>query len=149
MNTKYLLITGTIVLLLLVGAVFILNSNKETSSTNTSVQENQAQTETSPVPSPSPTQAVTEETKVDFTLDGFSPESITIKKGAKVIWTNNSGKTATVNSAPHPVHTSYPPLNLGSFNDGDSLEVSFPDPGTYKYHNHLNASQGGTITVEE
>lgn len=148
MNTKYLLIAGAIILLLLVGAVFILNSDNKTSSVNTSAEENQAQTEVSRVPSVSPTQTALEETKVTLTSDGFSPKSITIKKGSKVVWTNSSGKVATVDSAPHPVHTSYPPLNLGSFNDGDSLELSFPDPGSYKYHDHLNASHGGTITVE-
>lgn len=148
MNTKYLLIASLIILLLLIGAVFIFNSSKRTSSVNTSSVENQTQTEVSPIPSVSPTQTAVEETKVTLTSDGFSPKSITIKKGSKVVWTNSSGKVATVDSAPHPVHTNYPPLNLGSFNDGDSLELSFPDSGSYKYHNHLNASHGGTITVE-
>lgn len=149
MSIKYLLTAGIVILLLLVGAVFILNSSNKSNSVNTSSEENQVQREVSPTPSATPAQTATEETKVTLTSDGFSPKSTTIKKGSKVIWTNNSGKVATINSAPHPVHTSYPPLNLGSFNDGDVLELSFPESGTYKYHNHLNASNGGTITVEE
>lgn len=151
MSTKYMLLAGAVVLLLLVGVVFLLNSNKKTSPASTSAPQSQTQTEASPTPSEAetPTQVMKEENKIDLTVSGFSPKNLTIKKGAKVVWSNNSGKTATINSNPHPVHTSYTPLNLGSFNDGETLELIFDKAGTYNYHNHFNASQGGTITVEE
>jgi len=51
-------------------------------------------------------------------------------------------------SDPHPVHTDYPPLNLGTFFDGASLSLKFPTAGTYVYHNHLNPSERGTIVVK-
>lgn len=85
---------------------------------------------------------------VNLTSTGFSPTNLTIKSGQTVTWVNKSGQTATVNSAPHPAHTAYPPLNLGSFNDGGTLSLTFDKPGTYNYHNHLNSSQKGTITVQ-
>jgi plastocyanin len=85
---------------------------------------------------------------ITFTADGFSPKTVTINAGTKVIWTNTSGNKATVNSNPHPIHTDYPPLNLGIFNNGESFSLVFNKPGTYGYHNHLNFIQGGTIIVK-
>lgn len=85
---------------------------------------------------------------VNLTSTGFSPANLTIESGQTVTWINKSGQTATVNSAPHPAHTAYSPLNLDSFNDGGTLSLTFDKPGTYNYHNHLNSSQRGTITVQ-
>lgn len=83
-----------------------------------------------------------------LTKDGFSPATLTVKAGTKVTWTNQSGVDATVNSSPHPIHTDYPPLNLGSLPNGGTVALTFDKPGTYKYHNHLNPSQFGKIVVE-
>jgi len=79
---------------------------------------------------------------------GFEPQAITIKTGQTVTWTNQSGTNVFVASSPHPSHTDYLPLNLGIIKNGDSKSLSFPTPGTYKYHNHLNAGQYGSITVQ-
>ncbi|KKQ25287.1 MAG: hypothetical protein US62_C0002G0032 [Candidatus Woesebacteria bacterium GW2011_GWA1_37_8] len=89
-------------------------------------------------------------TTVDVILTdtGFSPQTVTLKAGTKVNWTNKSGKTATVNSADHPTHLKYPALNLGNFSDGETLSLVFDKPGTYGYHNHLDSSQYGKIVVE-
>ncbi len=88
------------------------------------------------------------ENAVSLTAEGFSPSTLTIKAGSTVTWTNNSGSDATVNSDPHPIHTNYPPLNLGSFSDGGTLSLVFDKAGTYGYHNHLNPSQKGTVIVQ-
>lgn len=85
---------------------------------------------------------------VTLTSDGFSPATLTIKTGEAVTWVNKSGETATVNSDPHPTHTDYTPLNLGNFPDGGTLTLTFDKPGTFGYHNHLNPSVRGTITVQ-
>ncbi len=86
--------------------------------------------------------------KVTLSSDGFTPQTLTIKVGDSVTWINNSGGAATVNSDPHPIHTNYPPLNLGRFNDGEMLTLKFDKPGTYGYHNHVNPNQTGKIIVE-
>lgn len=78
---------------------------------------------------------------------GFEPSIIKIKKGEVIIWTNKSGKEASVNSADHPTHKLFPVLNLGSFQDGQSVQARIFRTGELKYHNHLNPSQTGTITV--
>lgn len=85
---------------------------------------------------------------VTLTATGFNPQIITVKVGTKVAWTNKSGENATVNSAPHPTHTAYPPLNLGTFVDGAIVSLVFDKAGSYGYHNHLDASQKGTVIVE-
>lgn len=88
------------------------------------------------------------ETTVAVTSSGFVPQAITIKAGTKVTWTNQAGAVATVDSAQHPTHLVYPPLNLGQFPDGSSVSLVFDKPGIYKYHNHLSPTQFGSVTVE-
>lgn len=90
----------------------------------------------------------TSQDNVILTANGFSPATLSIKAGTKVTWTNQSGNGATVNSNPHPSHTDYQPLNLGSFQNGGTLSLAFDKPGTYGYHNHLNPTQTGTIVVQ-
>lgn len=102
-----------------------------------------------PAPSATASAAVQQgQNTVTLTSSGFSPATLTIKAGDAVTWVNNNGANATVNSAPHPAHTDYPPLNLGVFADGQSLSLTFNKAGSYKYHNHLNSAQFGTIVVE-
>ena len=148
MNQKVLLAAGAAVLVLVIaGGLLFANkaNNTKTPSQTSTVQE---LSPTSEVQSPTPTDAEQNEATVTLTSTGFSPKTVTIKVGDKVVWNNESGKDATVNSAPHPVHTSYPLLNLGGFSDGETLELVFEEAGTYNYHNHLNASQTGSVTVE-
>ena len=139
-----------VVAVIVVGAVgFFLISGNKTSVPSVS----ETQTSTTPTEameaSPSASDAMmTEEQTVSLTADGFSPATLTIEAGAKVTWINKSGGAATVNSGPHPTHTNYSPLNLGTFRDGETLSLAFDKAGTYGYHNHLNPSQKGTIVVE-
>lgn len=85
---------------------------------------------------------------ITITKSGFSPKDLTIKTGETVDWTNADIVDHTVNSAPHPTHTAYPPLNLDTIKPGDKKSLNFPEPGTYKYHDHLNPSLVGSIIVE-
>jgi plastocyanin len=93
-------------------------------------------------------ETLVDEAVVTLTSSGFEPKELTIKVGQKVVWKNESGGTASVNSGPHPVHTAYPPLNLGNFDDGETLNLVFDKKGSFSYHNHLNPSQTGKIKVE-
>lgn len=85
---------------------------------------------------------------VNATASGFEPKTVNVKVGSKVTWVNKSGGVADVSSAKHPTHLVYPPLNLGNFADGASVSLVFKDKGTFKYHNHLDASQTGEVVVE-
>lgn len=85
---------------------------------------------------------------VTYTDSGFAPATVNAKVGQKVVFKNTSSSAIQVNSAPHPVHNLYPELNIGAIVAGSSGSTSFAKAGTYKYHNHLNPSQNGTIIVQ-
>lgn len=80
--------------------------------------------------------------------NGFSTKEITIKAGESVTWENQDSVDHTVNSAVHPTHLVYPPLNLGVIKPGEQKSLAFPAVGTYKYHDHLNPSLTGSVTVQ-
>lgn len=100
-----------------------------------------------PLESASPS-ATMSKTAVTISNSGYSPKDITIKPGESVTWTNSDSAVHTVNSAIHPTHQVYPPLNLGNLAPGTSKSLTFPEAGTYKYHDHLNPTLFGSVTVE-
>ncbi len=104
--------------------------------------------QTSPTTPPASSTKQQSQNTVTLTSSGFEPANLAIKVGETVTWVNRSGGVSTVNSEPHPIHTNYLPLNLGSFPDGGTLSLTFDKPGMYGYHNHLNPSERGTITVK-
>ena len=92
--------------------------------------------------------AVEEESIINISSKGFSPQNLFIKAGESVTWTNIDTENHIVNSAVHPTHSVYPPLNLDLIQPGKSKSLTFPTAGTYKYHDHLNPSLVGSITVQ-
>ena len=109
---------------------------------------------TTPAPSaqiqtPISTQSATPATQaVSITSKGFSPNEVTISAGESVTWENSDNAPHSVNSAVHPTHLVYPLLNLGVIKPGDQNSLTFPVTGTYKYHDHLNPSLTGSVTVQ-
>ena len=85
---------------------------------------------------------------ITYSDTGFSPNPLNVKVGEVVTFNNTSNSVVQVNSAPHPAHNLYPVLNIGAINPGESKSITFTSAGTYKYHNHLNASQNGQIVVQ-
>lgn len=148
MNNK--VVVGIVVVVVAVLAIFLLSKSGSLyspSPTQTSIQTPPSTTSTTQQPN-STNEATIEQNVVTLTRNGFSPSTLTVKAGTKVTWINKSGSQAAVNSNPHPIHTSYSPLNLGSFSDGSTLILTFDKAGTYGYHNHLNPSQSGTIIIQ-
>ncbi len=137
MNNKFILIIAVIVVLL--GGFFLLGNKTKDNQVN--------QNQTTQKQNPTPAKTI-EGKEVAVTNIGFEPQTVTIKAGQRVIWTNKSGASVTVNSDSHPTHLLWPFLNLGQFADGSSVSVVFEKAGKYTYHNHLNPSQTGTVIVE-
>lgn len=87
----------------------------------------------------------------------FDPQEVTIAKGGKVTWVNNSGVVHTVTGDPskasNPGDVSLPsgvdPWDSGNVDPGKSYSHTFDTPGTYKYVcvPHEGAGMVGTITV--
>lgn len=109
-------------------------------NTQSTDQNNQQQTAAS--------QAPVSGNEISYSSSGFSPSELKVKVGDTVTFKNDSEQVVQVNSAPHPAHTSFPELNIGAIAKGESKSVTFTTAGTKKYHNHLNASENGTIVVE-
>lgn len=128
------------VIIVVLGAITMMNVVK-TSPTEPQTMQKEA--------SPSTEQTMTKETTVEERATGFTPSPITVKTGTKIVFVNKSGAGGNVSSAVHPTHQVYPPLNLGNFADGASVEIVFDKLGTYNYHDHNNPNRTGTITVTE
>jgi plastocyanin len=70
----------------------------------------------------------------------FSPDTIEITAGTTVTWTNND-------SAPHTVTSDDGAFDSGDLAQGDSVSLTFNEPGTYTYHCTYHPNMVGTIIV--
>jgi len=87
---------------------------------------------------------------VQINYDGksFSPSALNIKLGDIVIFQNNSSTGFWPASDPHPVHTSYSGFDAKSaIAAGEKWQFVFEKAGTWGFHDHLNPSALGTVTV--
>jgi plastocyanin len=75
--------------------------------------------------------------------NGFSPATITIKKGTAVTWTNTDATDHAV-IADQPSNDA--PLSQ-AFSLGQSYVFTFPTPGTYAYHCRFHQNMTGTVIV--
>lgn len=141
MSSKLLLV---IVALIVVFGAFTFLGNKNTNPTTSNQPEPTISQQTTPAVMEANKQVV----NVILGDSAFVPKDIIVKAGTRVIWINKSGKAATVSSDDHPTHRLYPFLNLGEFPNSSSLQVVFDKAGKYGYHNHNNASEIGTVTIE-
>ncbi|MEX2012508.1 MAG: cupredoxin domain-containing protein [Patescibacteria group bacterium] len=99
---------------------------------------------TPPAETPPPATSAT----VTYSASGFSPATLTVAKGTKVIFSNSASSGLWVSSDPHPTHTDYPGFDSQkSIANGQSYEFTFDRVGSWGYHNHFNPSQTGTIIV--
>lgn len=138
----------TVVVLVLLLGWYYLKSQKAGVGYTPQATPTTTQPEESPA-TPSSQAGVAEENVVNIQPSGFLPKDITIKSGQSVTWVNQDTVDHQVNSAVHPTHQVYPPLNtVGLLKSGEKKSLIFPDAGTYKYHDHLNPSLTGSVTVE-
>jgi len=91
-------------------------------------------------------------TTITYNSSGFSPSNVTIRTGGKITWVNDSSEEVQIGANPHPIHTGNKEVSGGGFvlklGPGEQATVTITKTGSHGYHNHLNSSQGGTITVE-
>lgn len=138
------------------------NTNSESSSATdtetpaTASATSQTDTENAAAQTSAPTTA-------SVTYDGraYSPQTVTIKRGGTVTWTNTGSGNMWVASDVHPTHTEYAgtsrrehcPDTTGSAFDqcegGSSYSFTFTKSGTWEYHDHINASAIGSVIVVE
>lgn len=100
---------------------------------------------------------------ITYSDSGYSPTTMTIKKGDTVIFDNQSSKMMWTASAVHPTHKAYPGSDItkcgtaqaaGAFDAcqgiglDESWEFKFDETGTWRYHNHLQPNHTGTVVIE-
>ncbi len=85
---------------------------------------------------------------VKITSSGFVSKTITVGVGDSISWENTDTAAHIVSSDNHPTHLLYTPLNLGVIKPGETKSLIPSKAGTFTYHDHLNPSLIGSITVE-
>lgn len=157
-KTTYIILA--VIILLIIGAVVLYQ--KKANYTQPANQTTTTQTGAD-FSEPAESGERTEEKIITKTDAGFSPNSITIKKGETVIWKNQSTGAFWPASAMHPTHTAYdgtalsehcPDTAKTAFDacqgiaTGGSWSFTFEKTGSWKYHDHLNPGHFGTVSVE-
>ena len=99
-----------------------------------------------------------------YSDNGFSPNVVTIKKGGKVIFKNDSSKPMWVASAKHPQHDEYESTNITKcgmaeavtmfdmckeYEPGTSWAFQFDNAGEWRFHDHISPSYFGKVKVVE
>lgn len=87
-------------------------------------------------------------TTITYDGSGFSPANVTVAAGSKLKFVNNSDKTVEPSSDDHPTHTKNTELNVGDVEAGQSKEITVNTKGQWEMHNHYEASEKLTVTVE-
>ncbi len=87
--------------------------------------------------------------EVVYTDSGFSPNNLLVRVGESVTFQNQSSSDMWVASNPHPIHTDYAEFDAKrGYKPGESYSFVFSEPGSWKYHNHMNPADMGSVTVE-
>ncbi len=71
----------------------------------------------------------------------FNPQTLTVKAGATVTWTNKD-------DIPHTVAAVNKEFRSKALDTDDAYTFTFPTPGTYAYFCSLHPHMTGTIVVE-
>ena len=133
-----------IVIAVAVGAYLIFGA-KDDSTQNTTTTPASSNSEST---DQSSSQQTASQKTITYDGNKFSPSSITVMSGDKVTVANTSSVSVQFNSDPHPIHTDDTDLNVGAINAGDSAVFTATRAGTFGYHNHLDQTQRGMITIQ-
>lgn len=102
---------------------------------------------TTKTPAPAPKQPVVQ--GIAITSTGFSPANITIAPGTKVIFSNLDEAKHWPASDSHPSHKLCPGFDsLKALGKNQTYEFTFAKAQVCPFHDHLNPSWTGTITVK-
>lgn len=106
-------------------------------------------------------QATTMEQVIEITSAGFSPSTVTVSKGTRVIFVNTDATEHWPASNAHPTHEEYPGSSIEKCGteelifdackglaEDESWSFTFTEVGEWRYHDHLKAGRTGSITVQ-
>ena len=83
-------------------------------------------------------------TNADITISGFAfnPSTLTVAKGASVVWINGESAKHTV------VSDTGNEINSDALSKGQAYSHTFNTAGTYNYHCSIHPSMKGKVIVE-
>ena len=138
-----------IVAVLVIGGIALTLSNQKKTTTSTAQPTpTPSTTTTSPDASPTQSPEQSQATIISYNGSSFSPADTTVKSGQTVTFKNSSSIPVQVDSDPHPIHTDDTDLNIGSIDPGQSKTITVTKTGSFGFHNHLNPTQKGHITIQ-
>lgn len=156
MNKKALII-GVVIAVVFVGGVFAVfmmdkDANAPASDSVATTQQStqdqtseQSNTQSENVSTNTSNLAAT----IVFTDSGFSPDKTVVKKGATVTVKNDSKNPVQFSSDDHPSHRLETEMNLRVLQPGESASFIITRVGSWGYHDHIDDSMVGTLTVTE
>lgn len=150
MTKNTYLIIGVVLVLVIAGVVFVKQKGGNEVLAPTGEEVSMPTTPAAANPTPTaPSIAESASKTITYTDSGFSPTTLTIKSGDTVVFKNSGSKDFWPASAIHPTHTIYPEFDAKKgIAPGATYSFTFTRIGSWKYHNHLNPSLTGTITVQ-
>ncbi len=135
-TNKGLLALIIIIIIIIVAGVYLYyaqssNRNVQTginNSTNQSMGNNSSNMTSNP-------------NMISIQNTAFSPNNLTVRSGTNVQWINNDNKQ-------HQIVSDSGAFQSPILNPGDSYNFYFAKSGIYGYHDALNSTITGTITVQ-
>ena len=146
-------IMAVILVLALAGVVVALTRPSDKSKQSTGNQVTKANQESDDSTSIETGQASSnqnaQKVTISFTDEGFSPSSLTVKKGTVITVVNQSSKSVQFSSDDHPTHTHNDEMNMKTLAPGTSGTFTANTVGTHGFHDHIDDSKVGTLTVTQ
>lgn len=86
--------------------------------------------------------------RITVTGNGFSPNVLSIKQGEAIVFTTSLDRPFWPAADLHPTHQTYAAFDPKKpINAQDTWSFTFNQPGVWTFHDHLNPSATGQITV--
>lgn len=145
MKTGLIIVIIVVLALLVAGGIYLATRgtyNTPVTTPNPTTPNPTPTPNPNPTPPPVPPSAGVQTYNVGIMNFAFSPDSLTIKAGDTVIWTNNDNVAHTV--------TSDSGSELGSphITPGNSYSHTFSTAGTYNYHCSIHTTMKGIVIVQ-
>lgn len=87
--------------------------------------------------------------EIVFTNDGFSPAELEVTAGTVVTVRNSASTDVQFSSDDHPTHRINQGMNLQILKPGESATFIAEKVGEWGFHDHLDASFTGVLTVTQ
>jgi hypothetical protein len=85
---------------------------------------------------------------VELRVDGFYPSTLSVPVGSTIVFVNRTDRAFWPASNFHPSHKLYTDFDAKQpLAPGARWSFEFHESGIWRYHDHLNSQQGGTIVV--